>query len=348
MPGLVEVDPASPGFSRRRSGRGFTYLDRRGRRLSDRRVLARIKALAIPPAWEDVWICPDPKGHLQATGLDDRGRRQYRYHDEWRLARDRDKHDRILRFARALPDLRAKVRRDLHGDVLDKPRVLAAAVRLMELGNFRVGGEAYASENGSFGLATVRKDHVCVRGDSIVFDYPAKSGVQRMRELADDDLLDVVRALRRRRSGGDELLAYRNDDGEWCDVRSEDINAYIQDAIGEDFSAKDFRTWHATVLAAAELAAVEDEPETEAARRRTVAGVMRAVADELGNTPAVARSSYVDPRVVEEFERGRTVLDVHDDLDDDDLEVEGSIPRDLEAAVLDLIEAARRRRRRSR
>jgi DNA topoisomerase IB len=304
------VDCNGAGITRRRQGRGFSYRSARGTRIRDRRVLERIRALAIPPAWEDVWICPDPDGHIQATGVDVKGRRQYRYHDGWTKRRARHKHDRILRFAQRLPELRKRVRRDLALDGMPRERVLAAAVRLLELGCFRVGGEPYASTNGSYGLATLRKDHVRVQGRFVCFDFDAKSGQHLARRIVDDDVREVVLALRRRHTSADaELFAYRDGD-RWVDVRSDDINGYIQDAIGEDFSSKDFRTWVATVLAAIELAEVDQEDLTsEAARKRVVREVVRDVAQHLGNTAAVARSAYIDPRVVERFEEDDTIAD---------------------------------------
>jgi DNA topoisomerase IB len=343
---VLEIDCNGSGLTRRRAGKGFTYRDEAGARITDDGVIERIRSLAIPPAWEDVWICPDPDGHIQATGVDAKGRRQYRYHDEWRAARDREKHDRMLRFAKRLPELRARAQADLALDGLPRARVLAAAVRLLELGFFRIGGEAYAEENDTYGLATLRKGHVRVRGERLVFDYDAKSGQRRVCEVADPDVREVVVALRRRRaSAEEELLAYKDDAGRWVDVRSQDINDYIQAAIGDEFSAKDFRTWVGTVLAAAGLAA-QDPDDSETSRRRAVASVVRDVADHLGNTPAVARSAYIDPRVVERFERDDTVADVVEQVEPDDLE--GGIPEELEAAVLDLIERARRAGRRRR
>ena len=340
---LREIDCSGPGIRRKGAGRGFTYLDTDGTRITDQDVLDRIRSLAIPPAWREVWICSDPRGHIQATGLDAKGRRQYRYHDEWREARDREKHDRVLRFARRLPDLREQVVRDLQREGMPKERVLACAVRLLELGFFRIGGEAYAEENDSYGLATLHKRHVRVRGDHLEFDYDAKSGQHRQCQVVDPDVRAVVTKLRRRRAPADaELLAYK-DGGRWVDVRSSDINAYLQEHIGDEFSAKDFRTWVGTVLAAAELA-VQEPPESEAAARRAVVSVARSVADHLGNTPAVARSSYIDPRVVEAFEADDTVAERLAELDPDDLA--GGIPEELEAAVLDLITRVRRRRRR--
>lgn len=309
---VVEVDVAEPGYGRRRCGRGFVYLDRRGKRISNPDVVARIKALAIPPAWTDVWICPDPRGHIQAVGVDARGRRQYRYHDEWRAARDRDKHDRMLELARALPRLRRRIRRDLAADGTGRERVLAAAVRLLQLGLFRVGGEEYAADNGSYGLATLHKRHVRIRDDELRFDYPAKSGQRRIVVVRDPRVVDVVRALKRRRGGGSELLAYKDETGRWVDVRTSDINDYLQQALGPDFSTKDFRTWTATVLAAVALAAEEDA-ESDRQRHRAVLRVVRDVAHLLGNTPAVARGSYVDPRVIERYADGETVGDVLDD-----------------------------------
>ena len=333
--GLHEVDITDPGILRRRSGRGFTYLHASGRRVRHRRTLARIKALVIPPAWTDVWICPDPLGHIQAVGVDDRGRRQYRYHDDWRVERDREKHDRVLELAEFMPRLRERVAADLVHDDLDRDRVLAAAIRLLELGLFRVGGERYVDENDSYGLATLQKRHVRVRGDELAFDYPAKSGQRRKIVIDDPELAPVVAALKRRRRGGTELLAYKDDRGHWTDVRSADINGYLRAAVGDGYSSKDVRTWAGTVLAAVALAAEDATGEggggAGGGDRPPAQGVPRAmkqVAEQLGNTPAVARSSYVDPRVITSYEHGTTVDPDSDDIDD------------VEAAVIELIEEA--------
>ena len=309
---VTEVDVSAPGFRRKGAGRGFTYVDCEGERITDPEVIGRLKALAIPPAWRDVWICTDPQGHVQATGLDDAGRRQYLYHPDWRAERDRAKHDRMLALAEALPRLRRRVTRDLGAGGLGRDKVLACAVRLLELGLFRVGGEGYTDENGSYGLATLRKGHVRAHGDELRFDYPGKGGQRRVVAIGDPQVADVVRALKRRRGGGPELLAYKDDRGRWVDVRSVDVNAYLQEALGEGFSAKDFRTWSATVLAAVGLAVEDDPGASDRQRRRAVVRVVQDVARLLGNTPAVARGSYVDPRVIERFEEGRTVGDAVD------------------------------------
>lgn len=343
---VQEIDCNGPGIRRRGAGKGFYLVDDEGARIEDDAVIDRVRALAIPPAWTDVWICSDPAGHIQATGVDAKGRRQYRYHDEWREERDREKHDRMLRFARRLPVLREKVAADLALDGMPRDKVLAAAARLLELGFFRIGGEAYAEENDTYGLATLRKGHVRVRGDKLVFDYDAKSGQRRVCEVDDPEVREVVVALRRRRAGPEEeLLAYRDDERGWVDVKSSDINAYVQEAIGDEFTAKDFRTWVGTVLAAALLAA-EDPTDTEASTRRVVASVVREVAEHLGNTPAVARSAYIDPRVVERFERDDTVSDALEEIDEDELA--GGVPEELGQAVVRLIERERRVRARER
>ena len=332
---LREIDCNGPGIARVGAGRGFFYRDADGTRVDDPEVIDRINALAIPPAWRDVWVCSDPNGHIQATGIDAKGRRQYRYHTEWQTKRSRQKHDRILRFARQLPALRRQVDRDLQLDGMPEARVLACAVRLLELGFFRVGGESYAEDNGSYGLATLQKRHVKVRGDTVEFDFDAKSGQHRRCLVVDADVADVLVHLRRRRAPADaELLAHRDDQGRWVDVRSEDINAYIQDILGDEFSAKDFRTWVGTVIAAVDLAEAEP-PGSEAEGRRAVARAASDVARHLGNTPAVARSAYIDPRVVEGFEADDTL---DDPTDLDDLE-------DLEAEVVKLIRRANRRSR---
>lgn len=328
MPRVRRVDCNGPGIRRLGAGRGFTYKDEVGQRIADADVVDRIKGLAIPPAWSDVWICSDPLGHIQATGLDDRGRRQYRYHEAWQEQRSAEKFDRVLDFAKRLPRLREQVAADLRLSGMPRERVLACAVRLLEVGCFRVGGEAYSEENGTFGLATMRKEHVRVSGKVLHFDFDAKSGQHLQRAVVDPAVLDVVRTLRRRRTGAKaELLAYRRDgrrDGEWVDVRSADINDYLHEHLGEGFSAKDFRTWVATVLTAVVLADRE-RPETEAGRRKVVRAAVEEVAEHLDNTPAVARSAYVDPRVVDRFE-------------DDD-----TIARSLRGADLEQIERAVRR-----
>jgi DNA topoisomerase IB len=343
-----EIDCNGPGIRRRRAGKGFTYLEVDGTRIADDEVVDRIKRLAIPPAWEDVWICSDPNGHIQATGVDAKGRRQYRYHDEWRAARDREKHDRILEFAKRLPGLRDQVAADISLDGMPRDRVLACAVRLLELGFFRIGGEAYAEENDTYGLATLRKHHVRVRGDLLEFDYDAKSGQRRQCQVADPEVRAVITTLRRRRSEPDaELLAYKLD-GEWVDIKSSDINEYVQRLVGDRFSAKDFRTWVGTVLAAVGLA-TEEGGDSPTVRKRAVASVVKDVSAHLGNTPAVARSAYIDPRVVELFEKDKTVEDALADADIDGVEdLEHGIPDEVELAVLDLIDRARRSKKRNR
>jgi DNA topoisomerase I len=344
MTRLLRSDCSGPGISRRRRGKGFEYRDDEGNRITDPEDVARIRELGIPPAWEDVWICPNPRGHLQATGTDAAGRKQYLYHEAWRTRRDAEKFVDMVRFAHALPDLREHVQADLEGDELTRERVLACAVRLLDRGFFRIGSEQYAVQNESYGLATMRKEHVTISADGeMVFDYPAKSGIRRVQAIVDPVALDIVKALRRRRGGGDELLAFK-EGRRWRDVRSDDINAYLQDALGPGFSAKDFRTWAATVLAAVALAVEGDGDRPD----RAVVRVVKDVARQLGNTPAVARGSYVDPRVVEQFEHGETVGDAVDEAldgigDRDEDEVPPDLLAEIEAAVVDLVERAPRR-----
>ncbi len=327
---LTRSDPSDGGIRRRRCGRGFRYLGPGSAAITDESTLARIKALVIPPAWEDVWICPDPFGHIQAIGTDSAGRRQYRYHDLWREQRDRAKHDRVVEFGAGLPRLREVVSRDLAGSGLTRDRVLAAAVRLVDLGFFRPGGEEYAEENGTFGLATIRKEHVTLTRGQIVFEYTAKSAKHREQAVAEEEVCAVVRSLRRRRRGGDRLLAYQSG-ARWHDVTAGDINAYLGEASGGDYTAKDFRTWHATVLAAVGLAVSENAGGSDAQRKRAVARVVREVADYLGNTPAVARASYIDPRVIDLYQRNVTIRTVLGDLGRDsqfgDLATRGRVER---------------------
>jgi DNA topoisomerase IB len=305
--GLIRSELTSDGIRRQRCGKGFRYFAADGRPLTDPKTLNRVRALVIPPAWEDVWICPQADGHIQAVGTDAAGRRQYRYHDLWRAERDKAKHDRVLDFGRALPKVRAVVERHLAGDKLSRDRVLAAAVRLIDLGFFRAGGEEYAAENGTFGLATIRKEHVTCHRGQLVFDYTGKSSKHREQFVADPDVCTVVNRLKRRRgSPEDELLAFRSGQ-RWHDVSAADINDYLREVADGDFSVKDFRTWHATVLAAVGLAVSEGADTSESARKRAVARVVQEVASYLGNTPAVARASYIDPRIISLYERGITI-----------------------------------------
>ncbi len=298
---LRPSDPNEPGIRRRRRGRGFSYTWPTGRAVRDRAALRRIRALAIPPAWTDVWICARPDGHLQAVGTDSAGRRQYRYHDLWRVQQDRAKFDHVLEVAERLPRFRERIAEDLRGEGLTRERVLATAARMLDIGFFRVGGEEYTD---SYGLATLRAAHIRCGNGKVVCRYPAKGRKEREQVLTDADVCAVLGELTRRNRG--ELLRYRADGGGWADVRSADINAYLKEAFGTEVSAKDFRTWHATVLAAVGLA-VSRPARSTAGRKRAVARVMREVSEYLGNTPAVARASYVDPRLIELYERGRTI-----------------------------------------
>ncbi|MET9066656.1 DNA topoisomerase IB [Streptosporangium sandarakinum] len=300
MTELRQSNPAEPGIVRRRRGRGFSYQYSDGRPVRDRRTLDRIRALVLPPAWTDVWICRWSDGHIQAVGTDTAGRRQYRYHDDWRREQDRLKFDRVLEMAERLPKFRERVAEHLGQRGLTRERVLAAAARMLDIGFFRVGGEAYES----FGLATLRMEHVTCSAGHVVCSYPAKGGKQREVEIMDADVCKVVTALHRAAEEG-ELLRYR-DGSRWVDVRSDDINAYLRETLETEVSAKDFRTWHGTVLAAVGLA-VSARARSRTGRRRAISRVVSEVAGYLGNTPAVARASYIDPRVIEAYERGRTI-----------------------------------------
>lgn len=306
---LRRSSPDQPGWTRRGAGRGFVYLDEHGDRLSQEDV-DRIRSLAIPPAWRDVWICPHPNGHLQAVGTDAAGRRQYLYHPEWRTRRDAAKFDRVLEFGKALARARPGVLEDLARDGMPRERACALAVRLLDLGCFRIGNDVYADAHGSFGLTTLRRDHVTRHGDTYVFSFTGKSGVAHRIEIQDAAAAPAIETLRRRRDDTEGLLAFR--DGDWRTVTPALVNEYVREITGEEASAKDFRTWHATVLAAAEIAAGAEQLERSGRtgitrRRRVVTDAMRAVADFLGNTPTLARASYVDPRVVSAYEEGRTI-----------------------------------------
>lgn len=307
---------AAPGIERRRRGRGFEYRGPDGARIDDPEVLERIGEMVIPPAWREVWICMDPRGHLQATGTDAAGRKQYLYHASWRTHRDRLKFDSMIAFGEALPGLRRAVARDLGplaaGTAALAPaeltleRVLACAVRLLDLGFFRIGSEDYAERNESYGLSTMLRKHVTVTDQELIFDFPAKSGQRRVQAIADQDARAIVAALKRRR-GGAQLLAYRASRA-WVELHAEDVNAYIKRQADGAFTAKDFRTWNATVLAASALAAAEDPAAaTRSNRERAVSRAVKVVAAYLGNTPAVARASYIDPRVIDHYHAGVTI-----------------------------------------
>lgn len=332
--GYRKVDCSEPGITRRRRGRGFEYL-KDGARVQDAETISRIRNLVIPPAWTDVWICDDPKGHIQAVGTDAAGRKQYIYHNAWRTRRDQQKFDRMVRFAEVLPRVRMITNDHLDRSGMPRERALACAVRLLDRGFFRIGGEDYADKNDSYGLATIRKDHVTLNATRVIFDYPTKSGQQRVQSVVDPHVYATVAALKRRRTGGPELLAYRVG-REWRDVRSEDINEYLKEIAGEGYSAKDFRTWHGTVHCAVALAVSAGATTSKTARKRAVARAVKEVAHYLGNTPAVCRKSYIDPRVIDRFSSGLTIGGALEKIGEHDAFDEGSLAI-VEEAVLDLI-----------
>ena len=305
MPRLRTVSPSSRGWTRRPAGRGFTYVDETGHRLSDAEV-ERIRGLAIPPAWRDVWICPQPNGHIQAVGTDDAGRRQYLYHPEWRLRRDQKKFERVQAAARHLPAARRRVATDLGAEGMPLDRASAAAVRLLDLGAFRIGSDAYADENGSFGLTTLERRHVRKAGGTLVFSFTGKSGIEHTVSVDDADVIAALDRMRARRGGSERLLAYRGD-RQWVDLDAAAVNLYLSEVFGGELTAKDFRTWHATVLAAAALAESDEPGDTKASRKRAVKAAVAEVAEYLGNTPTIAKKSYIDPRVLDRYESGTTI-----------------------------------------
>jgi len=302
VPGLTRSDPRAPGITRVRAGDGFGYRDPWGAEVTDAGTLRRIRALALPPAWTDVWISSDPLGHIQATGVDSRGRTQYRYHQLWREQRDAQKFAHMLRFAGALPALRAATVRDLSRRPLDREHVAASAVRLIDLGLFRLGGERYAELDHHYGAVTLEKRHVSVRRDGVVFDYIAKEGKHRAVTVTDRAVRSTVRALVGRDNGLDTLFCWQRD-GVWHPLRSHDVGAYIAEHSDGHFTAKEFRTWNATVLMAL-LLANAGPPASPRRAKNVIAASIRGVADWLGDTPAVARSSYVDPRLISRYESG--------------------------------------------
>lgn len=300
--GLVYVDDTAPGIERRPCGRGFRYLDANGRPVRDTRVLARIRGLAIPPAWGHVWICAQPDGHLQATGWDARGRKQYRYHDAWRTARDQAKFERLADFGAALPTLRDAVRAALRSNSLSRDTVVSGVIELLDRTLIRVGNERYVAENHSYGLTTLRTRHADVGGHRVRFTFRGKSGVRHQRVVADRRLASLVR--RCQDLPGQVLFQYVDlEDGSVHAVRSSDVNAYLHGLTGQPYTAKDFRTWGASVRVAERLAETA-RPETKAETRRAVNAAVDDAAARLGNTRAVCRSSYVHPAVIEGFTSG--------------------------------------------
>lgn len=301
---LRTVSCQGPGWRRVRQGRGFRYLDEDGKALAPAQV-DRIKELVIPPAWTEVWICPDERGHLQAVGTDAAGRRQYLYHSEWRRKRDEQKFDRAIDLGRRLPRVRTALRRELAGDPADRSTVVAAAVRLVDLGCFRLGSEMYAEENGSYGLTTLQVRHVRRDGKARVFRFAGKSGVDHEIVIVDQPLLSIIDALTERRRSDARLLATR-EGRRWRPVDAGEVNERIRELLKLDVTAKDFRTWKATTTVARELADAE-RATSGSGRAGQVRAAITLAAELLGNTPAVARSAYVDPRVLDLFEDGHTI-----------------------------------------
>jgi DNA topoisomerase-1 len=310
--GLRYVTDEAPGVTRRRAGKGWTYRGVDGRRITDARRIAWFKRLAIPPAWTDVWICPDRLGHLQATGRDARGRKVYRYHPRWREARDELKYDRLLAFARALPKIRRRVERDLRRRGLPREKVLATVVALLERTRIRVGNEEYARENRSFGLTTLRDRHAHVRGGRMTFAFKGKSGREHEVEIADGRLARIV--ARCQELPGQQLFQYVGDDGERRAVASDDVNTYLREISGQEFTAKDFRTWAGTVLAAMALHEFRAF-DSEAEAKKNVVRAIETVAEKLGNTPAVSRASYVHPKLIDAYLEGDLLRQAREEAD---------------------------------
>lgn len=331
--GLTYVTDATPGIVRTRHGKGFSYRTPDGAPVRDPETLARIRSLAIPPAWKSVWICPNPKGHLQATGLDARGRKQYRYHPQWRETRDELKYQRMIAFAEALPRIRERVERDLALHGLPRDKVLAAVVRLLETTLIRVGNDEYARENASFGLTTLRNHHARVEGARIHFEFRGKSGVEHEIDLKDPRLARIV--ARCQDLPGQELFGYVDEDGTPRDIGSTDVNGYLREITGQGFTAKDFRTWAGTVLAAMALQEFE-EFDSRAAAKRNITRAIEQVAARLGNTRTVCRKCYIHPAVIDSY-MDRTLLETLKARTEAELSRNVSTLTPEEAAVLALL-----------
>jgi DNA topoisomerase I len=333
--GLRYVSDDQPGYTRKRKGDDFEYFDTKGNPITDEARLLRIKRLAIPPAYEDVWICPSPSGHLQATGRDARGRKQYRYHEKWRETRDASKYDKMLVFGAALPKIRERVEADLALPGLPRNKVLATIVSIMERTFIRVGNEEYAKQNNSYGLTTLRNKHADIKGSRVRFAFRGKSGVEHQVDVTDRRLARIVKKVQE--LPGQELFGYIGEDGQVHDIKSQDVNDYLREITGEDFTAKDFRTWAGTVLAAVALNAVEAF-ETKKAAKANVKNAINAVSKILGNTPAVCRKCYVHPAVLETYLSGEMIEGLKRKTDEA-LAQQAPDLRSVEAAVMKFLQA---------
>ncbi len=331
--GLRYVTDDEPGIRRQKRGKGFTFLDPQGKTVKDEKTLERIQKLAIPPAWTDVWICPRPNGHLQATGRDARGRKQYRYHANWREVRDETKFGRMIAFGDSLPKIRERIDRDMSQRGLGREKVLATVVKLLETTLIRVGNKEYVKQNNSFGLTTLRDQHVDVDGATLRFEFRGKSGKEHSVEVHDRRLARIVKQCRD--VPGQKLFQYLDENGERQSVSSEDVNAYLRETTGEDFSAKDFRTWGGTVLALSALLEV-GACESEREANKAVVEAIKHVSGQLGNRPAICRKYYVHPVVIQSFLEG-TLRDTLEDAVEDSPADESNGLRRLEAQVLRLL-----------
>src|SRR3954454_33911 len=332
--GLRYSSDARPGIQRKKAGKAFRYLDAEGRPVRDEETLKRIKSLAIPPAWTDVWICPSPLGHIQATGRDEKGRKQYRYHPRWRNVRDESKYGRMEAFGKALPRIRQHLEGDLALPGLPRRKVLAAVVRLLELSLIRVGNDEYARSNRSYGLTTMRNRHAAVRGSKIQFEFRGKSGINHSIDIQDRRLARVVE--RCQDLPGQELFEYIDEEGNVQDIGSADVNEYLREISGEDFTAKDFRTWAGTVLAAMALQEFEAFDSDTQAKKNVVRAIER-VAERLGNTPSVCRKCYVHPKVLDSYLDGSMIESLRQRTKKEMDESLGDL-RPEEAAVMALLQ----------
>lgn len=335
--GLHYIADTDPGITRRRAGKGWSYRDPDGDLIRDRPTLERIRLIVIPPAWRVVWISPDPRGHIQATGRDERGRKQYRYHARWSAARGETKYERTVAFAESLPLLRARVAADLAAPGLSRDKVIATIVSLLEATLIRIGNQTYAKENKSYGLTTLRDRHVEVKGERVMFSFRGKSGVEHEIELRDRRLAKIVR--RCQDLPGQTLFQWVDDDGVRHKIGSDEVNAYLREASGADFTAKDVRTWAGTVLAAHELAHFEHPWQSETEAKRNVVAAIKAVSERLGNTQAVCRKCYIHPSIITSYEHGTVVEFPVDVLEDSATGMKQGELDPVEAAVLAFLKA---------